>query len=217
MQRTPDTDHPESAVTTDTTARPTTDRPPTPLEHRRVKARAIALHLWRHGLTVDDILGLPYASRIRQARTMSRFAREAFAASPRPEARTKDPPDGRTSRTWLITREKLAEIEAMARRGEPVPERDLIGDRDAWLPPPVDAPTEPAPQLPPPPRAATDVAPTPAVKPSARAVAPAAVLDAVLGPKCPGCGWRQRGAGGGLHRPAVVGWLPACPTTEGAR
>lgn len=199
-------------MTTAAPERPPT-RPPTELENRRIKARAIALYLWRLGLTVEDVRALPYSSRTdRSIPTMTKLARAAFAASPRPEAREKDPPDGRSSRTWAIAEEKLAEIASMAARGLPVPERDLLQERDLWLPhQPTPAQTDAPPALPPAPRAPTDVAP------SGTLVLDVAPFDAsgdpfaVLGPPCPDCGWRR-----GLHRPAVLGWLDACPS-GGAR
>lgn len=185
------------------------ERPPTAQENREEKAKEIARLAWRYGLTDADLRALPYASRDRSVRTMTRFAREAYAAA----GSDRNPPHGLGSETWNLVAEKLEKMTSRAARGLPVPERDLLHERDLWLPPTDE------------PRAATQddveaeaeeltadeatLTAVPLPRAPEREPEPAAgvsVFDAILGPKCSGCGWRR-----GFHRPRIGGLAP-CST-----
>lgn len=109
-------------------------------EQRRRKARAIAPALWRRGMTVEDLVRLPYASRDRGAPTMRSFARVAYAEA---DVQLTEPHSAR-SMTWILAAQLLAWMDTHP--DDPhVPARDLSADRDRWCPPAATAPTSHAP------------------------------------------------------------------------
>jgi hypothetical protein len=110
---------------------PTTARKATPQQNRERKARLIARAAWRRGLTVKDLRVMPYSG---EQRSLTRFARMAYRESDDVADHDVNPPSGPESRTWGLVAEYLAGMTARARAGLPCPERDLLADRQAWLP-----------------------------------------------------------------------------------
>lgn len=104
----------------------------TALDNRRRKARALAAALHRRGLTVEDVLRLPYAwpkEGPRKGPTVTGFARQAFEDAGADE----QPPSGPGSQTWSLTLALLAWMAAHPDH-ERTPAVDLLDDRPTWIP-----------------------------------------------------------------------------------
>lgn len=121
-------------------------------QNREAKARLIARHAWRLGLTIEQLAVMPYSG---EARSLTRFARAAYRESPDPADHDRNPPSSLQSRTWRLVTEKLTQMGALEAAALPVPARDLTHERHAWLP---DEATEPVPALPAPSGEATPLA-----------------------------------------------------------
>lgn len=104
---------------------------------RTAKARLIALHLWRHGLTVEELRCLPYSSRTGPS--MTRFAREAFRAAATEWEQRLNPPHSVDSATWQIAARYLVERVEYEASGGDRRDRDLVGFAHLWQPDVIDA------------------------------------------------------------------------------
>lgn len=117
----------------------------TPQQNRERKAQRIARAAWRRGLTVDHLRVMAYSG---EDRSLTRFARMAYRESDDVADHDLNPPSSPQSRTWGLVAEYLAGMERFAAAADPtrVPVRDLLAERQAWLP--DDAPTSPPPTAP---------------------------------------------------------------------
>lgn len=112
----------------------------TVLDNQQAKARPIAVALHRRGMTVEDLLRLPYASRDRSAPTMRSFARTAYL-----EAGVELPePHSPVSMTWVLAARLLTWMQGRP-DDDRTPGQDLLDDAARWTPPAGSAPVAAAP------------------------------------------------------------------------
>jgi hypothetical protein len=102
----------------------------------RHKADLIAEYLWRCGLTVADVAWLPYTDRHGPSR--ARLARAAYRAviDPCPKRGDHSPPSSVGSDSWRHVLAALADLADRERYDFDAPPRDLLDERDEWLPTP---------------------------------------------------------------------------------